>query len=1399
MPTTSFHPAVQRWFETRFPSGPSAPQARGWPSIQEGRNTLIAAPTGSGKTLAAFLVCLDRLVKQGLASGLQDQTQILYVSPLKALGNDIEKNLEEPLAGIAESARELGLSMPTIRIAVRSGDTRASQRQAIVKRPPHLLITTPESLYLLLTSERGRALLKPVRTVIVDEIHALADDRRGSHLSLSLERLEALAEGPLQRIGLSATQNPIEEVARFLVGTGRIDAHGTPDCVIVDESRPRELDLHIEIPRSELSAVASTEQWTEIYDRLAELISAHRTTLVFVNTRRLVERVARALQERVGEKLVAAHHGSLARPQRLLAEQQLKNAEIKAAVATASLELGVDLGAVELVCQIGSPRSLSVGIQRIGRSGHFLGAIPKGRLFALSRDDLIECAAFVRGVLKRRLDRIEVPKAPLDILAQQIAASCAAETWDEDALFSLCRRAYPYATLTRHDFDRVVQMLAEGIAPGRSQKKPLLHRDSVGHRLKARRGTRLIALTSGGAIPDQADLAVVAEPEGLTIGTVHEDFAAEAAVGDLFLLGSTSWRILRVETGRVRVADAQGAPASVPFWLGEAPGRSPELSEEVSLLRADLEPRLQSPESAAMWLAEDGHMDLSAALQAVTYLGAGKAALGALPTCQTLIAERFFDEAGGMQLVVHAPFGARLNRGFGMGLRKSFCRTFDFELQAAATDDGVLLSLGPQHSFPLSSIFEFLSPATLRETLVQAALQAPMFQVRWRWNGQRALQVVRRRGGKKVPPNILRMQSDDLLAAVFPEQTACQDNAGGGPIEVPDQPLVRQAIDDCLHEVMDIDGLSALLERMGRGELRLLAVDVPEPSPLCHEILNARPYSYLDDAPLEERRARAVATRRTLSVKDASELGALDPAAIAQVVSEAAPAPRDADELHELLLAVGLLPHSEVPPAWRAWLGELISTRRVITLAEGVAAVEREALVRAALGGGGTLEDEGFDLIVRGHLDHAGPVAAPALAARLSLPASAVEAALHRLESRGIVLRGSFTPGRGAGAPVEWCERGLLARIHRLTLGKLRKEIEPVTAAQLIDFLLGWQHVAPGTQLHGAQGLLEVLGQLQGFPAAAGAWERDILPARIAKYSPELLDQLCLGGQVVWGRFSRRPDNKGDVPVRRNGPTRAAPVSFALRPELSWVMSWQRRGESPLPLGEAAQALRDLLAQRGALFLPEIQALTGRIPSELEQSLWELVAAGEVTCDGFAGLRMLIGGVKQTRRHERFQPSRRSLVPGGRWSLLWPGGSLVVGDTGAESKEATAAGDPEALELLARQLLRRYGVVFRDALGREVGLPPWRELLWTLRRMEARGELRGGRFVAGFQGEQFALPEAVEALRSLRRATADASAPRPAIRVGAPDPLNLVGILTPAPRVPAVLGQRVTYVGGVAS
>ncbi|HUB09608.1 MAG TPA: DEAD/DEAH box helicase [Myxococcales bacterium] len=1355
-----FHPAVARWFDARFP-GPTPPQERGWAHIQAGRDTLIAAPTGSGKTLAAFLVCLDELVRQGTAGTLGDHTQVVYVSPLKALGNDIQKNLVEPLAGIADAAFELGLDLPAIRTAVRSGDTPQGERQKMLRKPPHLLITTPESLYLLLTSVRGRQLLSPVHTVIVDEIHALADDKRGAHLSLSLERLEALCQRKLRRIGLSATQNPIEEVARFLVGAGHVDPGGTPACAIVDETRARKLDLALEIPRSELQAVASKELWGETYDRIAELAREHRTTLVFVNTRRLVERVAHALGERLGEDAVAAHHGSLSREKRLAAEQRLKTAQVKLAVATASLELGIDVGAVELVCQVGSPRSLSVGLQRIGRSGHWRGATPKGRLFPMTRDELLECAAFVRGIRRGRLDELEVLRHPLDILAQQIVAAGACETLAEDDLYALVRRAWPYRELSRRDFDRVVAMVSEGAAPGRSRAGLLLHRDGVNHVVKARRGARLTALTSGGAIPDTASYAVVAEPENVQVGSLDEDFAIESMSGDIFLLGNTSWRILRVESGTVRVADAQGAPPTIPFWNGEAPGRTFELSEEVSRLREDIEPRLPDPAGAALWLAEEGAVPLPGAEQAVAYLATAVQALGALPSHHTLVAERFFDEAGGMQLIVHAPFGTRINRAFGLALRKRFCMSFDFELQAAATDDGVLLSLGPQHSFPLETIFEYVTPQTATKLVTAAALRAPMFQVRFRWDANRALLLLRHQGGRRVPPQIQRMRADDLMAAIFPAQVACQENPAG-PLEPPDHPLIDEVLHDCLHEAMDLDGLTGMLTRLEAGEIRTIARDLPEPSPLSHEILSSHPYTFLDDAPLEERRARAVSTRRTLPT-DARELGALDPEAIAAVAREAWPEPRDADELHEVLLSLGFLPADWAEPPWRGWFAELASAGRAGTLEvggrEAWVATERRELARGAASD----DDAALDQVTRGWMECLGPTTAAALAACLGLPRDRIEAALARVEAGGAILRGHFRPG---ATDTEYCERGLLARIHRLTLGRLRREIEPVSSADLLRFLTRWQRAAPGTQLHGVQGLREVIGQLQGFPVAAGAWERDVLPARVAKYEPGWLDQLCLSGEVAWGRLAP-PGGEGE-PGRRQGPTRAAPVSLVLREDLPWLLAAARAEAKPPVLGAAAAALREVLARHGASFLGELAALTGRIPTELEQALWELTAAGEVTCDGFGGLRGLIAPRKR---------DRRPVGLGGRWSLFAP---------------SLEGGRDRFLEPLARLYLRRYGVVFRDLVIREPTCPPWRELLPIYRQLEARGELRGGRFVAGHAGEQFALPAAVDLLRSVRRQEGGAEV----LELSAADPLNLTSVLDPGPRVPAVLGNRVRLRGG---
>ncbi|HVO30917.1 MAG TPA: DEAD/DEAH box helicase, partial [bacterium] len=1154
-----FHPVVARWFRDRF-STPTEPQEQGWPAIKDGKDTLIAAPTGSGKTLTAFLSCLDELVRDGIDGKLEDRTRVVYVSPLKALSNDIRKNLEEPLGELAAVAARMWVKFPEIRTAVRTGDTPSSQRQAMLRTPPHILITTPESLYLLLTSDGGREMLGEVRTVIVDEIHAVARDKRGAHLALSLERLDALVAGGVaaavrgthkrpNRIGLSATQRPIEEIARFLVGSRHVQADGSPDCVIVNAGHKREMDLAVETPKGELGSVATQEMWKDVHDRVADLIRAHRSTLVFVNTRRMVERVTHALAERLGEDVVAAHHGSLSRQKRFDAENRLKEGQLKAVVATASLELGIDVGHVELVCQLGTPRAFAVGLQRIGRAGHWRGATPKGRLFPVTRDELIECAAFVRGVRRGNLERTQIPEWPRDVLCQQIVAEVSAEEAHEDRLFELFTGAWPYHNLPRAEYDALVAMLSEGISTPRGRRGAWLFRDGVNRRLKGRRGAKMVAIGSGGAIPDTAQYQVVKEPEGTVIGSLDEDFAIESMAGDIFLLGNTSWKIQRIEAGRVRVEDAAGQPPNVPFWNGEAPGRSFELSREVGELRAAVEPFVEDTARVAKFLAEECDVADEGALQGAEYLKASKLTLGRLPTQDVLIAERFFDEAGGMQLIVHAPFGMKINRAFGLALRKRFCASFDFELQAAATDNGVLLSTGPQHSFPLINIFDFLHQDTLQHVLEQAVLAAPMFGVRWRWNAQRSLAVLRMFNGKKTPPPILRMRVDDLLAACFPAQAGCQENVER-PIAIPDHPLVQETMRDLMTEAMDLPALRGIVEKMVARKIEMIARDTPAPSPLSHEILNSNPYTFLDDAPLEERRARAVMTRRTLSAEDLAAFGALDPEAIASVVEQAQPDVRDVDELHDVLLTVGAMP----PRAeWRELAAQLVEAKRVTTMTAGGklfwVAAERMALARAAwpdatfspqleapAGAEVALErDEAITKVLQGTIGLLGPTTAAKLAEMLAQPRSKMEIALAALEGWGNVLRGNFTarapelpePDGGVGAPaepgvepeLEWCERELLARIHRRCLTRLRQELQPVSTADFMRFLLRWQHVHPGTQLQGPRGVLEAISQLQGVQLPAAAWEREILPSRVAGYKSEWLDELCLSGQVAWGRL----------------------------------------------------------------------------------------------------------------------------------------------------------------------------------------------------------------------------------------------------------------------------------------
>ncbi len=1390
MPLNAFHPAVNRWFQGCY-AAPTPVQLQAWPAIRQQRHSLIAAPTGSGKTLAAFLSAIDSLVRDGLDSGLPDATQVLYISPLKALSNDIQKNLQEPLNGIRDELLESGLPDVPIRALVRTGDTTQSERERMRRQAPHILATTPESFYLLLSSVSGRDMLRHVRTVIVDEVHALAGNKRGAHLSLSLERLASLCDQAPVRIGLSATQKPIEEMARFLCGAQ------ADDCNIIDTGHVRKRDLQLEIPASALEAIMSNEVWEEIYNRLAQLTEQHRTTLIFVNTRRLAERAAHHLADRIGEDAVTAHHGSLARKHRLQAEQRLKRGELRALVATASLELGIDIGDVDLVCQLGSPRSIATFLQRVGRSGHAVGETPKGHLFPLSRDELVECTALLDAVRREELDRIIVPRAPQDVLAQQIVAEVASREWSETELYTAFQRAFPYRELSRKQFTDVVRMLADGYSTRRGRRGAYLHRDAVNGQLRPRRGARLVALTNGGAIADLFDYDVILQPEGLMVGNLNEDFAFESLPGDIFQLGNTAYRMLKIEQGKVFVEDAHGQPPNIPFWFGEAPGRTDELSGAVSQLRAQLESRLiAAPESCVTWLQEHYKLPAGAARQLVDYLAAARAALGTLPTRDTIVFERFFDETGDLHFVIHAPLGARINRAWGLALRKRFCRKFNFELQAAATDDSVILSLGPTHSFASAEVANYLKSDSVRDILTQALLDAPMFATRWRWNANISLAVPRNRNGKRVPAQFQRSNAEDLVAVIFPDQLACLENISGNR-EIPDHPLITQTLYDCLHELMDIDGLEKLLARVEKNEISIVTCDLASPSLLAQEIINARPYAFLDDAPAEERRTLAIQSRRFMDPVSAAELARLDPAAIKKVCAEVWPAPRNADELHDALniMAFLTLDETEVQPDWRPLFDELCTRRRATCLSTPsglqlwVAAERLQTLLNvfpnASLSpcispineSSSDSPDTQHALVetLRSRLEALGPVTETRLVQSLRLSTSEIHTALLALEQEGYALQGNFTPGIDE---TEWCERGLLARIHRYTLKRMRAEIQPVCAADFMRFLFHWHHL--DDPLQGPAALPLILQQLEGFAVAAASWEKDILPSRLADYTPTMLDNLCNAGRIIWQRPPRNEaTTKPAVAAksgRKTGAVKSMPVILIERGQIGlWIKPEAAApGESANDssnISPGAESVRACLQQHGALFFDDLLAETNLLPTQAEQCLAELVGQGLVTADSFAGLRFLLNTPKRRYRNSFEAP------PTGRWALL--------------RRQHTP--DDHNVEHIARTLLRRYGVVFRKLLEREALPVTWRELVYVFRRLEARGEIRGGRFVEGMSGEQYALVEAVTALRKVRSTQEEDKL----ISICGTDPLNLTSIITPGERIAAKPGNRILYQNGV--
>jgi ATP-dependent Lhr-like helicase len=1323
-----FLPFVHRWFENTFRE-PTPPQRDGWNAIASARDTLIVAPTGSGKTLASFLWALDHLHRLAVDGRLEDKVYVVYVSPLRALNNDIEKNLREPLAGIRRAAEAAGLDLPEVRVAVRTGDTLAAQRQAMTRRPPHVLITTPESLYILLTSAGFRPALAQARFVIVDEVHALLGGKRGAHLALSLERLQALVQeagGPRpQRIGASATVRPVEDALAFLTGATAADP------VAVDAGFSRDLDVRVTSPVDDFLTTQSDMVWDATLQQVAELVQSHRTTLVFAQSRRSAERLARDLNDRIVDGRVAAHHGSLSRRARLEAENRLKAGDLKALVATSSLELGIDVGAIDLVVQLQSPRNVAAALQRVGRAGHALSRVSKGRIVVTKGEELLEAAAVVRSIRERTLDRMHMPNAPLDVLAQQIVAAVAAESLDVDVLYRRFIAAAPYRTLTRETFREVVRSVAEPLPHEVKGVAPRVLWDRVNDRLHARRGTRFLALTSGGTIQDAGLYDVFVADTDLKVGTLDEEFVTESLPGDVFLLGSNAWKIVRVRADRVLVEDAHGMSPTIPFWKGEHPSRSYDLGVAVGRLRREAAARIDDPEFVA-WAERECGLEERAALAMRAWLAKAGEVLDGVPDDRGLVVESFADEMGGRHAMIHSVFGMRVNGAWGMALKEKVRRAYGLVAEAAHVDDGLLLSFAPGQVPPSPErLTTLVAPEEVDDLLGRALIGSPLFGTRFRHAAVRALFIPRMYKGQRTPAYLLRLKADALLEAV------------GG---LPDFPVVAETLRECFEDALDVPRFKRLLERLHDGEMWTRHVDTPLPSPFVYPLLLAWDWAYLDAGHAEERRTDAVSMRKAWTVAP----GPLDPKVVAAVEAElqkTAPErrARDANELAAILDDLGDLTRDEIAARSDADPDAMIAALRAerrITEAEFPGG--RHAWIPAAdaLHYAALATDAGVERIALRLLRTRGPVTPAWLSARYGLTAAEATDVLDRLAGRGVVRRGEYVAG--VAAP-QYVHIAVLEEIQRRQVHSRRLPRPVATAEQFTAALLRRHHLHPDHRLVGPPGVLDALELLQGEDFPVRVWEQDLLAARVEDYQREWLDQLGLAGEIVWTPFEPKGAERA----------RSARVGVALRENVAWLRP------APTAAAELDPKVKNVLLHlqlRGASFAPDLGRVAGLETRETLAALWELFWAGLVTPDTFSAI---VAGSAAPRAGQTPLPARRPHRRGARRAPVARG--PVIGRWSALAEEEALSAE-ERSEAQAHLLLARYGI-----LARELAQGDWSTLRHTLLRMEYGGEVVRGYFVEGLSGEQYALPDALTELDAPSRRA------EPHVLVNIADPANLWG------------------------